>query len=142
MPFIIPQKQSVSPSVEFSRQFVNLTIRKRLGLPNKCGWAVPGWSQCGDDNDFTGVYQARKKRIGNWHNWRIGDPKPLTFVMKPTWPTPVYCAANEARRAKLKTALSMWQALTNAEKNVYNDIASRISKRGYDYFMHKTFKSL
>ena len=130
------------PFVEFPQRSSDIIIRKRLGLPNKCGWAVPGWSQCGDDNDFTGVYQQRRRRIGCWHAWRIGNPKPLNFVMKPAWPSQPASALRDAQQEKLKTALPMWQALTSAEKDVYNVIATKRSKRGYDLFMRQTLKSL
>jgi hypothetical protein len=117
-------------------------ITKQLGLPNMCGWAIPGWSECGDDNNYSGVYQARRRRIGNNENWRIGDPKPLNFFMRPYWPTQPPSALRDAQQDKFKTALLMWQALTSEQKMFYNRIATRRSKRGYDLFMSQTLKSL
>jgi hypothetical protein len=119
-----------------------MTIRKRLGLPNKCGWAVPGWSECGDDNDFTGTFQQRRPRIGNGKLGPVIFGRQKNFVMKPTWPIQPASALRDAQQDKFKTALSMWQALTNEQKMFYNQIATRRSKRGYDLFMSQTLKSL
>lgn len=117
-------------------------IRKRLGLPNMCGWAIPGWSECGDDNDFTGVYQQRRPRIGNGALAPVIFGKQKNFIQCPTWPIQPASALRDAQQEKFKTALLAWQALTNEQKMFYNQIATRRSKRGYDLFMGQTLKSL
>lgn len=121
---------------------LNITIRKRLGLPNKCGWAVPGWSQCGDDNDFTGTYQQRRPRKGNGLLGPVIFGRQKNFVQKPYWPIQPASALRDAQQEKFKTALLAWQALTIEQKNVINTNATRRSKRGYDLFMSQTLKSL
>lgn len=118
------------------------TITKRLGLPNKCGWAICGWSQCGDIDDYSGVYQQRRNRQWNGVDGFIIGKVPKNFFMKPAWPSQPPSEARDAQQAKFSTALLMWQALTNEEKQVYNAIADKYSKRGYDIFMSRTLKSL
>lgn len=130
------------PFVGYPQQILGLKIRKRLGRPNKCGWAICGWAQCGDTNDFSGVYQQRRPRKGNGLAGLIIFGKQKNFVQKPAWPSQPASAARDAQQAKFKTALLAWQALTNEQKKFYNTYASRISRRGYDYFMSKTLKSL
>ena len=129
------------PFVGYPQQILGFVIRKRLGLPNKCGWAICGWSQCGDINDFSGVYQQRRNRRWNGIGGFIISQRQRNFMQKPAWPVQPPSEARDAQQAKFKTALLAWQSLTTAEKKYYNTIASRKSRRGYDYFMSKTLKS-
>lgn len=118
------------------------TLRKRMGKPNFFGWIMFGWSEFGDDNYASGVYQQRRNRRWNGVNGFISAKNPRNFIMKPAWPVQPASALRDAQQAKFSTALSMWQALTSEQKAVYNTIATRKSRRGYDYFMSKTLKSL
>lgn len=131
MPFITPYEKIPA-----------FKITKRLGRPNQCGWAICGWSQCGDVNDCSGVYQQRVRRLDFWTPGYTPAGKKDNFIMKPAWPSQPPSEARDAQQAKFSTALSMWQALTNEQKQAYNLIATRRSRRGYDYFMSKTLKSL
>lgn len=117
-------------------------IRKRLGLPNQCGWAICGWSQCGDDNEYSGVYQQRRNRKWDGVNGFIISQHQRNFFQQPAWPSQPPSEARDAQQAKFKTAIAMWQALTNEQKAVYNKYATRLPIRGFDYFMSKTLKSL
>lgn len=130
------------PFIKSFEKIPALIIRKRLGLPNMCGWSIPGWSQCGDDNNYTGVYQQRRPRHFNsvTGKWEFGRQK--NFWQMPAWPIQPASVARDAQQAKFVTALEMWQALTSEQKVAYNTIASRRGRRGYDYFMSKTLKSL
>lgn len=130
------------PFVEYPQKQLGFKIKKRLGKPNMFGWIIPGWSEFGDDNIFNGVYQQRRSRSWNGiDGFNIGqDPK--NFVQRPAWPIQPPSVARDAQQTKFKTALGMWQALTETQKAYYNTIATRLSKRGYDYFMSKTLKSL
>lgn len=119
-----------------------IKIRKRLGLPNQCGWIICGWSQCGDDNKYCGVYQQRRHRKGNGKLAPVIFGSPKNFFQMPAWPSQPPSVLRDAQQDKFKIALSMWQALTTNEKMAYNRYASRLSRRGYDYFMSKTLKSL
>ncbi len=130
------------PFVEVGQYIPADTLRKRMGLPNGFGWLRFGWSEFGDDNYYQGVYQQRRNRKWDGIDGFIMTSGPRNFIMKPAWPTQPASVARDAQQAKFSTALSMWQALTIEEKKYYNTIASRRSRRGYDYFMSKTLKSL
>jgi hypothetical protein len=117
------------------------TIKKRLGKPNFFGWIIFGWSEFGDDNYVSGVYQQRRHRRWNGVDGFISEKRPLNFIMKPAWPVQPPSEARDNQQEKFKFALLAWQALTTEEKKYYNTIASRRSRRGYDYFMSKTLKS-
>jgi len=119
-----------------------IIIRKRLGKPNLCGWAICGWSECGDNNPWSGVYQQRRNRQWDGVGGFVISQKQRNFIQKPAWPSQPPSEARDAQQAKFKTALEMWQALTPEEKKAYNSIAIKKSRRGYDYFMSKTLKSL
>jgi hypothetical protein len=107
----------------------------RVGRPNSCGEAWCGWSQCGEDNDLVAVYQQRRKRIGNNHAWRIGDPKPRNFRMRHTWPSNDYHANRQLWRERFASAVLGWQNLTAFEKAYYNTIAKKKGRFGYHYFI-------
>jgi len=130
------------PFIDPFEKIPAFVITKRLGLPNKCGWAICGWSQCGDIDDCSGVYQQRRPRKGNGLAAPIVFGSQKNFFQKPAWPPQPASVARDAQQAKFKTALGMWQALTNEQKKAYNTSAIRRSKRGYDVFMSKTLKSL
>ena len=130
------------PFVDAWGAFPCFKISKRLGLPNMCGWAIPGWSQCGDDQAWSGVYQQRRNRKWNGIGGFISEQHPRNFLMCPAWPSQPPSEARDAQQDKFKTALQMWQALTADEKLSYHRIANRKSRRGYDYFMSLTLKSL
>lgn len=130
------------PFVEYPQQILGFKIKKRLGLPNMFGWIIFGWSQFGDDNIFNGVYQQRRNRKWDGVGGFIIGKKPKNFMQCPAWPVQPPSEARDAQQAKFKNALLAWQALTESEKRVYNTYASKLSRRGYDYFMSKTLKSL
>lgn len=118
------------------------SIKNRLGKPNGFGWIRPGWSEFGDNNEYAGVYQGRRRRRGTF----IGEPvifqEKDNFFMKPTWPIDPATSAQLTQRAKMTTAVGMWQALTISEKKAYNEIAVRRSRNGYHLFLAQTLKSL
>lgn len=130
------------PFVEVGQFVPADTIRKRLGKPNQFGWIMFGWSEFGDDNYAAGVYQQRRNRRWNGIDGFISEKHPRNFIMKPAWPVQPPSEARDAQQDKFRTAIGMWQALTTSEKEVYNKIATRRSRRGFDYFMSKTLKSL
>jgi len=121
---------------------IGFVVKKRIGRPMLCGHATCAWSQCGEEIDVAGCYQMRRERSGiwKWGNGQFGKAK-ICF-MRPAWPTQPPSVARDAQQAKFSTALGMWQALTESEKQAYNEIADRQGKRGYDYFMSRTLKSL
>jgi len=130
------------PFVEVGQYIPADTLRKRMGIPVGFGWLIFGWSEFGDDNFYQGCYQQRRNRKWNGKGGFIMIGPPRNFIMKPAWPVQTPSVARDAQQAKFSTALSMWQGLTAEQKKYYNTIASRRGKRGYDYFMSKTLKSL
>lgn len=130
------------PFVEYPQQIVGIKIRKRLGLPNGCGWAMCGWSECGDDNEFTGVYQQRRNREWNGAGGFNMVSGPRNFYMAPAWPTFPGTEAQIEKNDNFATAVSMWQALTTEQKESYNQIAIKKNRKGYNYFLSLTLKSL
>lgn len=130
------------PFVKWPQQALGFKIRKRLGKPNMFGWLIPGWSDYGDDNIFSGVYQQRRSRTWNGAGGFIIGKKPNNFWQCPAWPKNTITTYKINAQNNFKTALLAWQNLTDEEKDVYNKLATKRSKRGYDVFMSKTLKSL
>jgi len=117
------------------------TIRKRLGLPNQCGWFQCGWSQCGDDNDNCGVYQQRHARSGDWDIGGVILGKKQNFFMKPAWPENPQTIGQQSWRSSFADAVTAWQGLTAEQKAYYNQIATKKSIQGYNYFISQYLKS-
>lgn len=114
----------------------------RLGRPMFCGEAWCGWSQCGEENEHVGVYQQRRKRSGNNHNWHISDPKPRNFRMKHTWPPQNDTPAKITSMQNFADAVAAWQGLTEEQKASYNELAKKLNRDGYQYFISKFLKSI
>jgi hypothetical protein len=120
----------------------SMKVRGRVGRPNSCGESWCGWSQCGEENLLSAVYQQRRKRIGNNHNWRIGDPKPRNFRMRHTWPPQNNTPAKIASMNNFANAVAAWQALTKEQKAYYNEIALKRRRHGYNFFISQFLKSI
>ncbi len=129
------------PFVKYPQQILGMKIQKRLGKPNQCGWIIPGWSEMGDDNEFTGQYAQRRPRKGNGLLSPIVFGTPENFRMRPYWPSQPFSEKRNAQQEKFHQAVHSWQALTKAEEDVYNKIANKYGRRGYNYFISKTIKS-
>lgn len=125
------------PFVEYPQRAIGFTIKKRLGKPNMFGWIIPGWSEFGDDNIFTGVYQTRRRRKGNGISAPIIFGKPTNFMQRPAWPSQPPSEARTAQQTKFKNALISWQNLTQEQKDFWNTKADKQRKRGYDYYMRR-----
>ena len=130
------------PFLNEQEKVIGFVVKGKIGRPMLCGWAMCGWSECGEDIEWNGTYQMRRTRKGNGLHEPVVFGKSLICKMMPTWPIQPPSEARDAQQAKFRVALQAWQALTPEEKSGYNEIACRLSKRGYDYFMSKYLKSL
>jgi len=130
------------PFVDSSENPIALRITKRLGGPCGLGWIIPGWSEMGDDNFYCGQYAQRRPRVGNGIDKPIVFGSQKNFIYRPFWPSQPPSVARDAQQAKFKVALASWQSLTLEQKKYYNTIATRQSRRGFDYYMSKVLKSL
>ena len=129
------------PFVEYPQKILGIKIRKRLGKPCMCGHIIPGWSEMGDDNEFSAQYAQRRPRKGNG---LLAPPvygPQKNFSMRPYWPSQPPSEARNSQQEKFRQAVHSWQALTSEQKNVYNKIAIKQGRRGYNYFISITIKS-
>jgi len=126
--------------VDWPQQAMGFTIRKQLGLPNQLGWHTLGWSELGDDNIYSGVYQQRHSRKGTIVGVQVVKGQKKNFVMRPYWPSQPASEKRDQQQLNFFFALISWQSLTDEEKNVMNKFASRRGRRGYDYFMSEMIK--
>jgi hypothetical protein len=129
------------PFVQYPQQILGMKIQKRLGKPCMCGYIIPGWSEMGDDNEFSAQYAQRRHRKGNGKLVPPTYGTPKNFYMRPYWPTQPPSDARNAQQEKLHQAVHSWQALTYSQKQAYNAIAIRYNRRGYNYFISQTIKS-
>lgn len=129
------------PIISPFKEFYSAAVQKRYGRPNSCAEAVCGWSQCGDDDERAAVYQKRHRRADFW---RPGyTPKKGIGFCKERY----YYGHNpqtlsqQFNRNRFGDAVRAWQMLTNEEKSVYNKIAVKLSKSGYNLFIASWLKS-
>ena len=130
------------PFVDWPQQAMGFTIKKRLGLPNEFGWIIPGWSEFGDDNIYSGVYQTRRCRKGTIVGVEIKQGRPKNFWQRPAWPVQPPSEARDQQQLNFFYALQSWQALTTEQKNDINEFAKRQGKRGFDLYMSRKIKSI
>jgi hypothetical protein len=122
-------------------KLASLKITKRLGKPTFFGWLTFGWSEFGDDNEMSGVYQGRPRRK---KYIRAGDTisgKRYNFFMKPAWPENTITPARQAVRDKFRDGVNAWKDLTPAEKLVYNIRADKQRRKGFCLFVSEWVKS-
>jgi len=96
----------------------------------------------GDDNEFSGQYAQRRHRKGNGYYVPPTYGTPKNFFFRPYWPSQPPSESRDAQQAKLTYAVSLWQGLTSEQKAVYNAIAIKKGRRGYNYFISQTINSL
>lgn len=118
-----------------------LRKQRKLGRPNMLGWHTLGFSELGDTNIFSAVYQMRRRRLNFWTRLLQLTGNNENFMQKMSWPSNPQTEIQQANRAKFATALLAWQALTLEEKRGYNESAAKENRRGYDVFMSQWLKS-
>ncbi len=125
-----------SPNALFS-----FSAKKRLGLPNLCGWAFCSWSECGDDNEFAGVYQQRRSRNWDGVDGFIIGKEPKNFFQMPAWPTNTITPARTIVRNKFRNGVNSWKLLTNEQKKSYNERADKKGRKGFCLYQSEFLKS-
>lgn len=129
------------PFVTGKQAVIGFKIQRRIGRPMLCGYAWCGWSQCGEEIEWCGVYQQRRPRIGNGLAGPIIFGKQKNFFQAPTWPVNTITEARTAVRATFADAVSAWQNLTEQQKTYYNEISIKKGRHGYNYFISQYLKS-
>ena len=129
------------PWVEKKQAVIGFKVWKRIGRPMLCGYAWCGWSQCGEEIEWCGVYQQRRHRKGYWYTGEIQMGGPRNFFMAPTWPTNEYHENRQLWRGTFADAVQAWQSLTDEEREAYNIKAIKKSRHGYNYFLSQYLKS-
>lgn len=113
----------------------------RVGRPSGCGWAICGWTQCGEYGEVWGVYQNRRERAGKWHWYNGIFGKTKTCFMKPCWPANPQYAEQQAWRAVFAAAIAAWQALTEEQKQEYNNRMKKRNRTGYHFYISEYLKT-
>ena len=136
-----------------------LQMRGMLGRPNGLGSHWLGWSELGDTNFYSGIYQRRRKgRLTRFDNTSIlglmhfgsnflGNGKLYSknrdagrqIIVKMRH----YCGENprtetqQTWRAVFANGVSEWHSLTTFEKEYYNKLKYPRGQSGFTRFMSK-----
>jgi hypothetical protein len=100
--------------------------RQKFGLPNSLGEMFLGWTELGDDNQFSGIYSSvvvdgiRHQRFFPFYDYTITST-----------------ALQIAQRTKFLNAIVAWQALGSTEKALYKDKAIGRHMSGYNLFIRE-----
>ena len=124
-----------------NQKTIGFQVRGRLGRPTLYGWNIYGWSQYGEDIENAGVYQGRISRKGVKFHQPIKGRHEICF-MRPCITPYTTSVKRTIQTDKFKTAFAMWQSLTSEQKVYYNELALRLNRKGYNYFLSITLKSL
>lgn len=107
-------------------RLLSMTARKRFGRPNQYGQIVYGYSQYGEKNNYTGIYQVRHYKSN------------LVNVVEQFYcPTDQSQPAKVARQIIFASAILAWQALSAGEKERFRRKSSGKHMSGYNVFLHE-----
>lgn len=104
--------------------------RKKIGLPNKYGRILYGWSKYGIANDSYGIYRIAHSKHDRW-----------TEKMKFYRPTNNQKPDQQIWRGVFRAGINAWKSLTEGERTWYKESAKPHKLYGYHYFMRLWLKS-
>lgn len=129
------------PIIDPFDDFYSLGIQRRFTRPVEFGQLVCGWSQFGDEDYRFGVYQKRVRRGNFWTN-SLKIKKGFGYCkMKYYMTANPKTVSQQANRNKFGDAVRAWQNLTDDQKSVYNKLATRENKSGFNIFIAEWVKS-
>jgi len=108
----------------------SLGVRGKIGKPNGCGDFVFGFSDIGDDNEFSGIYQRRPRKKGSlWVKMRHAlIPNPQTETQ-------------QKGRTKFAQAVEAWNNLSFQNQIFWNKLKQPEHISGYNRFISWYMKS-
>ena len=110
--------------IEKGSHGIGLDVRGKLGAPSAYGTAGYGIFEHGTGAKFFGIYQIRT---------RAGKQTPVKEeYYVPTNPQTI---PQQANRQKITDGVIAWQALTDSQKDVYNERAKYKKLSGYNLFL-------
>ena len=103
---------------------MSLELTGKFGLPTDLGNMWCGFSEIGDDNPFSGVYQRRKRKGGQ-------------IIVKMVYSMPPYVntTIQKARRTKFSDAIKAWNELPFEQQVIWNKKKSPRGMSGYNRFI-------
>lgn len=115
----------------FEQPFASQT-KKSLGIPNRLGEHILGWSRLGFRNIFAGIYQVRHKPV------RKGQ-----FVVRERFYRPAnpQTPAQQDWRDNFRAGMIAWSILTEGQKYEYNQRAEKIGLYGVNIFLREWLTS-
>jgi len=127
--------------VIFPYRLLSLDCRGTFGYNSGCGRARLGYSRCGADSVYGGVYQRKvygkgvtlmpSKRGNRW----------ATSLMKYYRPTNPRTVVQQSWRGIFANAITAWQGLTAVEKDLYSKKARSRGMSGYNLFISHWLQS-
>lgn len=106
------------------KEGLGVKIRKKLTASSAYGVRGYGAFHYGAGANFHGIYRVR-------HRWGKIIQEKLPFY----FPTNPQTEAQQTNRQKMNNAVVAWQALTDEQKEVYNEIAKGKDLSGYNVFL-------
>ena len=105
---------------------IAIQTRKKLGRSSEYGQKLYGKFEYGEQDDKFGIYQIRSRYNGS-------------IIVKENfyWPTNPQTETQQAHRQKLTDGVAAWQALTNNQKEIYNERARYKPYSGYNLFLRE-----
>lgn len=97
---------------------------KRLGLASELGEIIIAESHYGDCNEYNGIYQQRKTKLGK-----------RTIREKHYYPANPKTDPQKTWREVLAGAVADWQALTEEQKNAYRDLSKYAPMTGFNLYI-------
>jgi hypothetical protein len=112
------------PTLTQQEKILGPQPHKRLGLSFGCGSAFCGFTRCGFENIFGGIYAKH-------YIWG----KPVYLKRHFHWPKYARNEAQDISRTKFAEAVSLWHTLTTEQKNEYRILAKKRRITGFNFFI-------
>jgi len=110
--------------VNSTDEAIGTQIRKKLGRSSEYGQRLYGKFEYGEQNNKFGIYQMRTK---------YGKQVIVKEIFY--WPSNPQSVPQQANRQKLTDAVIAWQALTDNQKEIYNERARYKLYSGYNLYL-------
>lgn len=104
--------------------FLSFDAKRKFGWPNGYGLAWHGISRYGDFDERAGVYQTYHNRLGQ-----------ITVRKKFYWPALNSSSAAEVTKDNFRDAVAAWQALSDVDKQSWDDLTYPRFMSGYNRFI-------
>lgn len=119
-----------------------LSMRGKLGAGTEYGFTDLGKGFYTEADPLAGTYQKRVDGYNQYSRKPAKHRKSYPVLMRDCTPNNPRTPAQQAGRMRFKLAMQMWRALTQSERDEWNEKAAKYSRYGVHLYLKKTLAEL